>query len=168
MSVPSVQTCRLHHRSHFLPPESSSSSWQGHCQILSHCIANWTAVIVTVCNLMITFERKSACIALTLALSISIVFFNSSSISKMSLPRALHVLLSQPRKSQSDTTLWCFYTGTVISHHFTYLYLSCVSSNMAVMTLYLCQIHVDMKRSLPKYDFPQILDIAINIYFTIP
>ena len=46
-------------------------------------------------------------------------------------------------------TAWCFYTETVILRHFMYLYLSCVcASNMAVITLYLCQIHVDMKRSL--------------------
>jgi len=51
-------------------------------------------------------------------------------------------------KSKSEKTTGCFYNGT----YFTCIIviLSCVSSNMTVMTLYLCLMHVDMKRSLPK------------------
>ena len=53
--------------------------------------------------------------------------------------------LSQPSKKPIKWDLVVFYSRDVILH-----LLFSRDFKMAVMYLYLCQIHVDMKRSLPK------------------
>ena len=120
---PPAWSPRLHHHSCFHPPESSSSSWWGHCQILGHWFVDQPVILSLCVNLRSPLSiNKSVCIALMLALRVSVVFFSTSSISKLLLQHTCACCCHSQIKGQLDMTLWYFYTATVISFYVSVIY----------------------------------------------